>query len=520
MGYSVVSLLPNCSPKTGKEPATTPFALPRSAPELQGIDPSALQTFLDKIRESKLQFHSIMIVRNGFVVTEGWWAPYEPSYIHQLYSLSKSFTSTAVGFAVAEGLLTVEDPVLSFFPEETPPEVSPNLAAMKVKHLLTMSVGQAQEPLRAMRENTEESWVKTFLHWPVDYEPGSRFLYNTAATFMLSAIVQKLSGEKLIDYLKPRLLDPLAIRDSDWAENPQGVNVGGYGFRIKTEDIAKLGLLYLQKGVWNDKQILSPEWVEAATSKQIQSTGSDPDGPGDTDWDQGYGYQFWRNTVGGYRADGAFGQFSLVSPEKNTVVAITSQSMDMQASMKLVWEYLLPVMQDSPIEENKAAQASLKNTLQQLSLSPPVYQERSPLSAGLNGKKFTLDSNDYGTRSVQLDFTDQHCVLKIEEPDGPVILTCGYNQWIKEGNQKERGSALFPIPIRTDSPSLVAASAGWQDDQTLIITLQYLELCHGDQFIFAFDQDKLTLSFLNSVAQLEDTATEMRNPITGQLAKA
>ncbi len=518
LGYSLLSTLPYCNSKPGKEAINPPFTLPRSTPEQQGMASSAIHTFLDQVRESGIQFHSVMVLRNGHVVAEGWWDPYEPEYIHQLYSLSKSFTSTAVGFAVAEGLLTVEDPVTSFFPEEAPVEISPNLAAMKVKHLLTMSAGQAKEPLQTMRDTPEESWVKTFLAWPVDHEPGSRFLYNTAATYMLSAIVQKLTGKKVIDYLKPRLFAPLDIQDMDWAESPQGINVGGYGFRVKTEDITKLGLLYLQKGIWNGQQILSPEWVAAATSKQIQSSSSNPDGPGTSDWDQGYGYQFWRNTVGGYRADGAFGQFSLVLPEKNAVVAITGQSMDMQASMKLVWDYLLPAMQDGqPLPEDTAAQESLKKELQALAIVPPAFQASSPLAATLSGKKFILDTNGYGTQSVQLDFNDQHCVLTVAEQAGEVTLTCGYNQWIKEGNRKERGNSLFAIPVRLDSPSLIAASAGWQNEQTLVIHLQYVELCHGDQYTFAFDQNNLTLSFMNSVSKENPDSPETREPVTGTL---
>ena len=227
------------------------FSFPRSTPEAQGVSSQSITQLLSEIKKSEIQFHSLMILRHGNVIAEGWWAPYAPNYKHQLYSLSKSFTSTGIGLAVKEGLLSVEDKVISFFPNDLPDEISENLKKLSIKHLLTMSVGNKVEPLADMRNNKDASWVKTFLAAPIENEPGSVFLYNTAATYMLSAIIQKVTGEKLIDYLKPRLFEPLNIEDYDWLESPDGINTGGYGLRVKTEDIAKLGQLYLQKGEWN-----------------------------------------------------------------------------------------------------------------------------------------------------------------------------------------------------------------------------------------------------------------------------
>src|SRR5687768_13854496 len=283
-------------------------SLPRSLPEAQGVSSTGISAFLDEVEKSKIEFHSLMVVRHGKIIAEGWWAPYAAPLKHTLYSLSKSFTSTAVGLAVAEGHLKVEDTVLSFFPDDSPKEVNSNLASMKVKHLLTMSTGHVKDTIQPLRNSTDSSWVKTFLSQPVEREPGTFFQYNTGATYMLSAIVQKLTGQTLLQYLRPRLFGPLGIEGEDWETCPQGINTGGYGLRTKTEDIAKLGLLYLQKGKWRGIQILSPEWVEEATKIQIASNSSKPTRPKEEDdWAQGYGYQFWRCRPGGYRADGAFG---------------------------------------------------------------------------------------------------------------------------------------------------------------------------------------------------------------------
>ena len=194
--------------------------------------------------------NSFMLLRHGHVVAEGWWAPYDAEAPHSLYSLSKSFTSTAVGLAIAEGKLSLDDEVLKFFPDDAPAEPSNNLKAMRVSDLLRMSTGQQTEPPRT----ADQPWTKTFLAQPVPFKPGTHFLYNTSATYMLSAIVQKATGMTVLDYLKPRLFEPLGIEHPTWETSPQGISAGGYGLSIRTEDIARFGQLYLQKGKWQGKQ--------------------------------------------------------------------------------------------------------------------------------------------------------------------------------------------------------------------------------------------------------------------------
>src|SRR5262245_43043714 len=307
--------------------------LPRSSPEEQGVSSPAVQAFVDAANKDIDSLHSFMLIRHGHVVAEGWWSPYAAESPHMLFSLSKSFTSTAVGLAVGEGKLSVDDPVLKFFPDEAPAEPSANLKAMRLSDLLRMSTGHQTEPPR----RPTESWAKTFLAQAVPFKPGTHFLYNTSATYMLSAAVQKATGQTVLDYLKPRLFDPLGIENPTWEKSPQGVSAGGYGLSIRTEDIAKFGQLYLQKGMWNGKQLVPAAWVEAATARQT-SNGSNPM----SDWEQGYGYQFWRCRHDAYRGDGAFGQYCVVLPEQDAVIAITSGVRDMQAVLNLVWDKLLP----------------------------------------------------------------------------------------------------------------------------------------------------------------------------------
>ena len=221
--------------------------LQRTTAEQQGIASAAILGFIEAVEQQIHDLHSFILVRHGNVVAEGWWSPYASDRPHMLFSLSKSFTSSAIGLAVMEGRLSVDDTVLSFFPDETPAQVDANLAAMKVHHLLSMSTGHAEDTLLPLREAQGKTWVETFLALPVTYEPGTHFLYNTGASYMLSAIIQKVTGERLLDYLRPRLLEPLGIEDAEWEVSPEGINTGGYGLSIKTDDIAKFGQMYLAK---------------------------------------------------------------------------------------------------------------------------------------------------------------------------------------------------------------------------------------------------------------------------------
>lgn len=334
-----------------------PMGLPRSTPEAQGVSSEIIRQFVEAADQKVNTMHSFMLVRHGHVIAECWWKPQSAETPHVLHSLSKSFTSTAVGFAIEEGKLSLDDEVLNFFPDQAPAEPSKNLKAMRVRDLLTMSTGHEKE----VKFTSEVPWVKAFLRHPVPFKPGTHFQYNTPGTYMLSAIVQKVTGKTVLDYLQPRLFDPLRIEKPTWGSSPQGITFGGYGLFLRTEDIAKFGLLYLQQGKWDGKQVVPESWVKLATSRQM-SNGSNPK----SDWDQGYGYQFWRCRHGAFRGDGANGQFCVVLPEQDAVFAITAETGDMQGELNVVWDKLLPAFQAKTLPENKVEQDKLKQTMKGL----------------------------------------------------------------------------------------------------------------------------------------------------------
>jgi len=341
----------------GTVQASAQPTLPRNTPESQGVPSAAIQEFAVEIDRRIDTMHSFILVRKGEVIAEGWWAPQSKDRAHVLWSLSKSFTSTAIGLAVAEGKLSLDDKVLSFFPDEAPESPSENLQAMTVRDLLTMSTGHHDEP----RLNRGTPWIESFLNHPVPHQPGTFFRYNTPATYMLSAILQKVTGEKLVDYLKSRLFEPLGIESPRWDDSPQGISIGGYGLFLKTEDIAKFGQLYLQQGKWNGEQLLPADWVGQATSKQVEN-GSNPE----SDWNQGYGFQFWQCRHAAFRGDGKDGQFCIVIPEHDVVIAITADCSDMQGQLNVVWEKLLPAFGGEPLAEDPEAVAELRETLENL----------------------------------------------------------------------------------------------------------------------------------------------------------
>jgi CubicO group peptidase (beta-lactamase class C family) len=488
-----------------------PFVLPRSTPEMQGISSEGISKFMQAIKDSGQEFHSLMILRHGHVVAEGWWYPYSFEHRQQLYSLSKSFTGTAIGLAVSEGLITVDDPIIKFFPDMLPPQVSDNLAALKIRHLLSMTVGHGKDSILILEASAPGvPWEKTFLSLPVVFTPGSQFMYNSGASFMLSAIIKKVTGMAAHEYLKPRLYDPLAITNTTWGANWEGINMGASHLRMPTEDIAKFGQLYLQNGVWNDKQVISKDWVTEASAKHIDN------GKNDSSWGYGYGYQFWLNPPGGYRADGAFGQYSMILPMQDAVVAITSESIETKKTMQIVWDVLIPEMKDTPLSKNRASHNELVDELKALKYDPPKMGTNSPIAGKIAGKDFILDQNPFNAKSVSFSFTDDTCIFTLKEDGKPdIVITNGINNWVRKGNLKPSAHSLFSLR-RIDFDSIVAASAAWQNENTLLLTWRFIETVHGDSLTCTFDDDKLNIKFLFSVNRLQNKPDD-RKDISGRM---
>ena len=444
-----------------------PSSLPRSAPAAQRVDPAAILSFLDAVDERPdIEMHSLMVVRHGQVVAEGWWAPYSARRPQLLYSLSKSFASTAAAFAQAEGLLDLDDTVVSHFAEFAPDITDPRSRAVKVRHIASMAAGHTREMLGEAIMRDPQEPVRGFLLSPPDREPGTVFAYSQPCTYALASIIQRNAGMPLTGYLRPRLFDPLGIGHVGWQTFPPGREQGFSGLHARTEDIAKLGLLYAQRGRWDGTQLIPAEWVAEATSEQI----SNPAEP-NPDWRQGYGYQFWMSRHG-YRGDGAFGQFCVILPEQDTVVVTTAYTLDMQAVLDAMWAHLLPGL-GTISAGARSAHDQLSARLARLELpacpAAPGPADWDPWTSG----PFTIAAGTAGTQ-VQPLLTGIEAApqadgwqISLIEPDNALIVPVRAGAWAVSDHADRYGQT---IPV--------AASGGWLDGHTLRAEVIFLETPH------------------------------------------
>jgi CubicO group peptidase (beta-lactamase class C family) len=443
--------------------------LPRSTPEAEGIPSGAILNFIAAAEGQLESLHSLMIVRHGTVVAEGWWYPYAAQHPHLMFSVSKSFTSIAVGLAVGDGLLTLDDLVVELLPDDLPAETDPHLAALTVRHLLTMTTGHPTDTVSLADDSHGDNWARTILAQPLEFAPGTHYVYNSGASYLLSAILQRLTGQRLFDYLTPRLFDPLGIVGATWQTCPRGIDAGGWGLSITTEHLATFGQLLLQRGRWNGTQLVPAEWTDEATSAQVDTAGTDHD----VDGRQGYGYQFWRNRSSGYRADGAFGQFCLVLPEQDAVVVLTSALPVAQRALDLVWEHLLPAFGDASLP---AAETTLGATLAALALPTVAGAATSPTAARVAGIRFEFDDPAVSATTLGPG------LLTISRGGVERPLAFGHGEWVASADARVR------------------ASGAWVSPDTLVIRAHNVGTPFSRTFTLDFGTDALTLDIAQNVA--------------------
>jgi CubicO group peptidase (beta-lactamase class C family) len=468
-------------------------SLPRSTPQSQQVSSQGILDFIDAVEASNHEVHSMMVMRHGKVISEGWWDPYKPELKHTMYSVSKTFTATAIGFAVAENKLKVSDKVISFFPESLPNVISPYLLDLQIKDLLTMSVGHDKSFNQEIF--TTDNWVAAFLNMPIANEPGTKFLYNTSASYMMSAIIQKVTGQTVLDFLEPRLMAPLGMTGLDWETDLLGIQTGGWGIRVKTEDMAKLGQLFLQKGKWHGKQILPESWIEEASTLKILQEPNASEKMASNDWIQGYAYQMWRSRHNSYRADGAFGQYILILPEKDAVIILTSETNDMQGLLDLVWNNLLPAF-DTISDQDKI----LQERLSMLTLAPMESAENPVLENTVSGKNFEITSKVENVNGFSMGFQDGVCVLNLVQGPDTYKLIFGSGKWIKDETNRV-GPNLFTFAQNQQvglAPFKIAGSYAWHDLTTVEFHLRYIESPHTEVIRVKFEGEKAIITFMNS----------------------
>ncbi|HEU5416436.1 MAG TPA: serine hydrolase domain-containing protein [Streptosporangiaceae bacterium] len=441
--------------------------LPRSAPADQGVDPAAILRLVDALDDHPaIEMHSLMVVRRGQVIAEGWWAPYSAGRVHLLYSLSKSFTSTAVAFAQAEGLLDLDDTVLSHFSELDAEVTDPRSRSMKIRHIAAMASGHTRETMTEAMALGGGDLVRGFLRIPPDEEPGTAFAYNQPCTYTLASIVQKHAGMPLTEYLRPRLLDPLGIGHVGWQRDPAGRELGFTGLHARTEDVARLGLLYLQGGRWDGVRLIPAAYAADATSKQVSNPGEDS-----PDWHQGYGFQFWMSRHG-YRGDGAFGQFCVVLPEQEMVIVTTACTPDMQAMLDAMWTCLLPGAGSAELPGAGPAQEKLAARLAGLSLPACPAGPAPGAGPGWAGGLFTVTAGTTAAAvralsAVEVAPDAGGWRITLSEAGNELSLAAGAGAWTVS-EPADRHGATIPV----------AASGGWAGAGTWRGEVIFLETPH------------------------------------------
>ena len=433
--------------------------LPRSTPAASGLSSRAVSAMLDDLAARSVECHSLMILRHGHVVAEGWWAPYTADRPHLLYSLTKSFTSIAVGLAITDGLLSLDDLVVDVLPEHVPVDVSAQGRRINVHHLLSMTTGHATDSLDEAWRLEPGDLVKGFLRVPFTRPEGTHHAYDNSTTYVLARMVERVTARDLPGFLDERVFHPMGIDDADWDRVGNGTSFGFHGLHLTTEAIAAFGELLLRGGRWGDHQLVSRDWVELATRQHVATQHEEGSVEGADAW-CGYGYQFWMSRHG-YRGHGAYGQRCVVVPSHDLVVAVTGAT-EPQDVLDAIWEHLLPGM-DAPAGASEDAR--LADRLRRLSLAP-VPGSADP------GRSLTLRIDAAAEGSALAGGT----VVAVEPVVGGWLVQIGTDITVQVGHGTWRESSPLGRPV-------VAAGA-WQGDTFLadlyVITTPHRVRLHLD----------------------------------------
>jgi len=408
------------------------------------VSAAGIAAFLDAAEaDPGTALHGLMLLRHGRVVAEGWWAPHRPTDARQIYSVSKSFTATALGLALAEDRLALTDTVIDHFPHLAS-AAGPVARTITVEHLARMATGHHDDTLPALQQGDPAEPVRSFLGVEPESPPGSVFAYNNGATYTLAAILQERTGQSLTGYLQPRLFDPLGIAEPFWDTMGGPRQIGFSSLHLVTEDMARFALLYAQDGQWQGRAVLPPGWVAEATRARTPNPGADPA----PDWQQGYGYQFWRSRHG-YRADGAFGQFCLVLPEHDAVVVITSETETTQPLLDAVWEHLLPAFASPGGDDDELA------------------ERLAALALPAEGSG-TYPADDWATARAVTPVADgSGWSLTLGDADHTLVIGCGDGQWQRTVAPAGPGRVL-----------VVEAQGRWPDPDTFLAELVLVQCPH------------------------------------------
>ena len=454
--------------------------LPRSTPEEQGVPSKALVALFDSLHALPLtDMHAVVVMRHGKVIGEMYPKPYAPEYRHTMYSCSKTFVGIAVGLAIEDNRLRLDDRIAAIFPELLPDSVSKDLADMTVRHLLTMASGV--KPDWNMRSRGKE-WIRTFLSKPVK-EPGTQYAYDSMVSYMLAAVVQKVTGKKLTEYLQERVFTPMNVTEWAWEESPEGVNTGGWGVHIQPESLAKFGQLILNEGSWEGKQLVPAEWIREMCKKH-RETGREV-----------YGYHIWHcgGHDGAVRADGALGQYVISVLDKDMVVVMTEATLgNGRDQRRLIWDVLLPHIQDEPLPANKKDYQKLLKKQEGYKLAEVKGKASSAFASNWENKTIELGKNTFGWKSLKLNFGKKEVTMTVTETNGKSYeLPFGYQQWMTTTFDSYPPYSITPIDRfkGLEGPYYASGSYAWISKEELQLKVHYVNWVSALEITFRLDEN-------------------------------
>jgi CubicO group peptidase (beta-lactamase class C family) len=454
--------------------------LPRSTPEEQGVPSKALVALFDSLHALPLtDMHAVVVMRHGKVIGEMYPKPYAPEYRHTMYSCSKTFVGIAVGLAIEDNRLRLDDRIATIFPELLPDSVSKDLADMTVRHLLTMASGV--KPDWNMRSRGKE-WIRTFLSKPVK-EPGTQYAYDSMVSYMLAAVVQKVTGKKLTEYLQERVFTPMNVTEWAWEESPEGVNTGGWGVHIQPESLAKFGQLILNEGSWEGKQLVPAEWIREMCKKH-RETGREV-----------YGYHIWHcgGHDGAVRADGALGQYVISVLDKDMVVVMTEATLgNGRDQRRLIWDVLLPHIQDEPLPANKKDYQKLLKKQEGYKLAEVKGKASSAFASNWENKTIELGKNTFGWKSLKLNFGKKEVTMTVTETNGKSYeLPFGYQQWMTTTFDSYPPYSITPIDRfkGLEGPYYASGSYAWISKEELQLKVHYVNWVSALEITFRLDEN-------------------------------
>jgi len=469
------------------EPSSFSDGLRRSTPLSAGTDSRAIMGFLDDVEAAGLEMHNVMVWRDGAVIAEGWHWPYGPDHLRMSHSMTKSVTACAIGMLIDDGKLALSDKVADFFPEVT---IDPDgrAARMTVDDLLTMRSGQGKEVSGSVWRGIATSWIDEFFRIPLDHEPGTVHVYTSAASYMLSAIVTRVTGQTTDDFLKPRLFVPLGM-DAHWDVGPDGINPGGNGISWHTADGLKLGILHAQGGVWNGQRLLSEHWVAEATRNHVDN----------------YGYH-WVIGDTYYAALGQFVQMVVVFPESNAVLAINGAMEESARILPHIKRHFPAAFAGNGDADTDAALAA---RLESWAAEPAFRSDAKGDAAALAGR-WIADANDRGVLALSFDVGADQIGFAIEDAEGNHRIAAGLDGWSMApaylpGADLHHGYRMEGMPT--------VAGARWIAANRLEIVLHFVEAAFRDTFVITVDGDRLTMERsvnINSAARAWPVITATR----------